>query len=44
MNWDAINTIAEVVGAAVVVGTLICLAIQIRQGNETAPFWEYELS
>lgn len=34
MNWDAISTIAEVVGAAAVVGTLIYLAIQIRQGND----------
>lgn len=34
MNWDAIGTIAEVVGAAAVVGTLVYLAIQIRQGNE----------
>lgn len=35
MNWDAISTIAEVVGAAAGVGTLIYLAIQIRQGNDT---------
>jgi hypothetical protein len=34
MSWDAISTIAEVIGAAAVVGTLIYLAIQIRQGND----------
>lgn len=33
MNWEAISTIAEIVGAAAVVISLIYLAIQIRQNN-----------
>jgi hypothetical protein len=33
MNWDAIGTISEIVGALVVVATLFYLARQIRQSN-----------
>jgi len=33
MNWEAISTIAEIVGAAAVVVSLIYLATQIRQNN-----------
>ena len=33
MNWEAISTIAEIVGATAVVISLIYLAIQIRQNN-----------
>ena len=33
MNWDAIGTISEIVGAVAVVVTLAYLAIQIRQQN-----------
>jgi hypothetical protein len=35
MNWEAISAIGEVIGAAAVVITLVYLAIQIRQGNQT---------
>lgn len=34
MNWDAIGTIAEVVGAVAVVVSLIYLAAQIRQNTK----------
>jgi len=34
MNWDAISTIAEIIGAAAVVATLAYLAIQIRHGTD----------
>ena len=33
MNWEAISTIAEIVGAVAVVISLIYLAAQIRQNN-----------
>ena len=33
MNWEAISTIAEIVGATAVVISLIYLATQIRQNN-----------
>ena len=33
MNWEAISTIAEIVGATAVVVSLVYLAIQIRQNN-----------
>jgi hypothetical protein len=33
MNWQAIGTIAEVVGAAAVVVSLVYLAVQIRQNT-----------
>jgi hypothetical protein len=33
MNWDAINTIIQIVGVLAVVITLIYLAAQVRQGN-----------
>lgn len=33
MNWEAISTIAEIVGATAVVISLIYLAAQIRQNN-----------
>ena len=36
MNWDAIGAIAEVIGAAAVLGSLLYLANQIRQGTEVA--------
>ena len=32
MNWDAIGTIAEIIGATAVVATLAYLAAQIRHG------------
>jgi len=35
MSWDAIGAIAEVFGAIAVVGTIIFLAIQIRQSDKT---------
>lgn len=35
MNWEAIGAIAEVVGAAGVIGSLIYLGIQIRQSTRT---------
>ena len=35
MNWDAIGAIGELIGAAAVVGSLVYVAIQIRQ-NTTA--------
>ena len=35
MNWEAIGAIGEVIGAAAVVITLVYLAIQIRQSNQT---------
>lgn len=34
MNWDAISTVAEVVGATAVVVSLIYLAAQIRQNTK----------
>jgi len=33
MNWEAISTIAEIVGATAVVASLVYLAAQIRQNN-----------
>jgi len=33
MNWEAVSTIAEVIGAVAVVASLIYLAIQIRQNT-----------
>ena len=36
MNWEAIGTIAEVVGAIAVVASLIYLARQIREANQNA--------
>ena len=33
MNWEAISTIAEIVGATAVVVSLVYLATQIRQNN-----------
>jgi hypothetical protein len=33
MNWEAISTVAEIVGAAAVVISLVYLAAQIRQSN-----------
>lgn len=33
MNWEAIGTLAEVVGAAAVVVSLVYLAVQIRQNT-----------
>ena len=34
MNWDAIGAIGEVFGGAVVVVTIVYLAIQIRQNRQ----------
>ena len=34
MNWEALGAITEIVGAIVVIITLIYLARQIHQGNE----------
>ncbi len=36
MNWDAISAIGEIVGAAAVVVSLLCLAVQIRDPNRQA--------
>ena len=33
MNWEAIGAIGEIIGAVVVMATLIYLAIQMRQNN-----------
>jgi hypothetical protein len=33
MNWDAFGAIAEMVGAAAVVATLLYLAVQLRAAN-----------
>ena len=33
MNWDAVGTVAEVVGAVAVVVSLVYLAVQIRQNT-----------
>ena len=33
MSWDAINSIIQLIGVLAVVGTLIYLAAQVRQGN-----------
>ena len=34
MNWEAIGSVAEVVGAIGVIVSLLYLAIQVRQGNK----------
>lgn len=36
MNWEAISTIAEIVGAGGVIASLIYLAIQIRQSTKVS--------
>jgi len=36
MNWDAISTIAEIIGAFGVIASLTYLAIQIRQSTKVA--------
>jgi hypothetical protein len=36
MNWEAIATIAEIIGAAGVIASLIYLAIQIRQSTKVS--------
>lgn len=33
MNWDALGAVAEVVGAIGVIGTLLYIAVQVRQTN-----------
>lgn len=33
MNWEAIGSVGEVVGAIAVLATLVYLTIQVRQGN-----------
>jgi hypothetical protein len=33
MNWDAIGAIGEILGAIAVIGSLIFLALQVRQNN-----------
>ena len=35
MNWEAIGAIGEAVGAAAVVGSLVYLAVQIRQNTKS---------
>ena len=35
MNWDAIGAIGEIIGAAAVLGSLIYLAVQIRQNTRS---------
>ena len=34
MNWEAIGTVAEIVGAIAVVVTLIYLAVQVKQAKQ----------
>ena len=34
MDWEAIGAIAEMLGAVAVLGTLVYLAIQVREGNK----------
>ncbi len=36
MNWEAISTFAEIVGAAGVIASLVYLAVQIRQSTKVA--------
>ena len=36
MNWDALGSIGEIVGAIAVVSTLAYLSVQIRQGTKAA--------
>jgi len=36
LNWDAAATIAEIVGAAGVIASLIYLSVQIRQGTKVS--------
>ena len=36
MNWLAITAVAEVIGVLVVVGSLVYLAVQVKQSNETS--------
>ena len=35
MNWEAIATVAEVIGAIGVVASLLYVGVQIRQNSET---------
>lgn len=41
MNWEAIGTLAEIVGAAAVVASLIYLAIQVRYSNKQSELESY---
>jgi hypothetical protein len=34
MNWDAIGAIGEIIGALAVIGSIVYLAIQIRQNSQ----------
>lgn len=36
MNWDALSTIVEFVGAVAVVGSLLFLAFETRKNTKTA--------
>jgi len=36
VNWEAVGTIAEIVGAAGVIASLLYLAAQIRQSTKVA--------
>lgn len=36
MNWEAIGAIGEIIGGSVVIGSLIYLALQIRQNSNLA--------
>lgn len=36
MNWEAVGTIAEIIGAAGVIASLLYLAVQIRQSTKVA--------
>lgn len=38
MNWDAVGAIGEILGAVVVLLTLIYLAVQVKRSNEIARF------
>ena len=36
MNWEAVGTIAEIIGAVGVIASLLYLAVQIRQSTKVA--------
>ena len=36
MNWEAVSALTEVLGVALVIVSLVYLAIQVRQGNQMA--------
>ncbi len=42
MNWDALGSIAEVIAALAVIGSLLYLAAQVRHGIRTAKATAYQ--